>query len=492
MGNTAKRKEESLGADRKALLINLDGGIYGTLAEIGAGQEVARHFFKVGGAAGTIAKSMSAYDMKISDEIYGKAGRYVSRERLSSMLQHEYSLLLERLSSQRGAETKFFAFADTVSARNFKGTNECHGWMGIRFQAEPLSPPNDIILHVRMTDRENLQQQQALGVFGVNLIFGAYTYGFDPELLISSLLDGLSIERIEVDMIEFSGPFFKDIDNRLMSLKLVHKGLTNACLFAPDRTVLQPSEILRKKPILVMRGSFRPTTYVNLDMMRCALDQFKKLPSIKDDAEPVALFEITLHNLLASGQLDDTDFIARADTLSTLGYPVLISNYSEHYRLTAYFRRYSQETIGMAMGINTLFEIFGEHYYESLEGGMLEALGRLFQKEVKLLIYPMSREGYLKFLGQVRPELVAEEEKVLPDIVSVEDIHVRKHLRHLYNYLRELGCLEPLSGYNSEYLSINSREVLAMIQQGKAGWDKLVPPSAAAFIKQRKLFGLKE
>ena len=488
MSPTSPKQKETLTADRKALLLNLDATLYGTFAEIGAGQEVARHFFRVGGAAGTIAKTMSAYDMIISDEIYGKTGRYVSRDRLSSMLHHEYGLLLERLSSTRGADTKFFTFADTISARNFKGTNECHGWMGIRFQAEPLAPPNDIILHVRMTDRENLLQQQAVGIIGVNLIFGAFTYGFDPQMLIASLLDGLTIDRIEVDMIEFSGPAFAEIDNRLMSLELVHKGLTNAIMFAPDRSILQPSEVLRKRPVLVMRGSFRPVTNVNLDLMKCAMTQFKKVPSIKEEGDIVSLFEITLHNLLGAGELDNSDFIARADSVSTLGHNVLISNYSEHYRLTAYFRRYTQEAIGMAMGINTLFQVFDERYYTNLEGGMLEALGRLFQQEVELLVYPMRRADYLNFLKQSRPDHTVNDPEALPEIIKIEDIEMKKHSRHLYGYLNELGRIKQLTDYDERYLHIMSRDVLAMIQQGKDGWEEYIPPSAAAFIKQRGLF----
>src|ERR1700757_2431785 len=277
----AAMSSELLTTNRKALTINLDEPKYGTFAEIGAGQEVARHFFQAGGAAGTVAKSISAYDMKFSDAIYGKSARYVSRERLGLMLDHEYELLLERLKSLRGDRSEFFVFGNTVAARNFKGTNECHGWMGIRFQAEPNAPPSDIVMHVRMWDKENVLQQQALGVIGVNLIYGAFYYLTDQNKLIQSLADNLTLDRIEVDMINFSGPLFGHVDNRLMSLKLVEYGLTNAVLFSPKEEVLQPSEVLYKKAILVERGSFRPVTLVNADMMACALAQFLAEPELK-------------------------------------------------------------------------------------------------------------------------------------------------------------------------------------------------------------------
>lgn len=477
---------EGLTTDRKALLINLEQKIFGTFAEIGAGQEVARHFFRVGGAAGTIAKTMSAYDMTFSDEIYGKSGRYVSHERLLSMLSHEYRLLLERLSEKRGASTNFFVFADTVSAKNYRGNNECHGWMGVRFQTEPLGPSNDIIIHVRMTDRENLLQQQALGIIGVNLIYGAFHYRNDPDKFIQSLIDGLSTERIEVDMIEFSGPNLK-IDNRLLSLKLVQNKLTHATMFSPDGHVLQPSEILYKKPILVERGSFRPVTHVNIDMLKCAKQQFLKDPSVQEN-NPVILFELTLKNLLSEGTLDSSDFLARADTLSALGHTVLISNYQEFYRLTGFFARYTTEPIGVVIGLNNLLQIFNDKFYEQLEGGILESFGRLFRNQVRLYCYPMSRESFIKFAQSTSLAEVPEDMSKLPEVITVNDIEVRQHLYHLYHHLLNSGHIVSISGYNKDYLDIFSREVLTKISQPGSDWEKLVPTPAAHIIKSRKMF----
>lgn len=369
-------QSELLTTNRKALTINLDQSKYGTFAEIGAGQEVAHIFFQAGGASGTIAKTISAYDMNFSDEIYGKAPRYVSKERLNQMLDHEYSLLLERLAATRGERSTFFTFADTVSARNFAGTNEAHGWMGVRFQHQPGAQPSDIIMHVRMWDRENVLQQQALGIVGTNLLYGAFFLRDDLGKFILSLLDNLGPDRIEVDMLELLGPFFANVDNRLVSLRLVEHGLTNAVMFGPKRTVAQPSEVLHKKPVLVERGSFRPVTHVNVDMLQCATAMFRQEPLVQGK-DFVVLMEITMHNLLAEGQLNAGDFLARVDLLADLGFNVLISNYSEYYRLTSYFRRYTKEMIGVALGINNLIEVFNERFYEDLEGGILESFGRL-------------------------------------------------------------------------------------------------------------------
>src|ERR1700726_1914474 len=427
---------ELLTTNRKALTVNLDEAKYGTFAEIGAGQEVARQFFQAGGAAGTIAKSISAYDMKFSDEIYGKAARYVSKERLAKMLEHEYDLLIERLKEVRGDRTTFFVFADTVAARNFKGTNECHGWMGVRFQAEPGSACSDIIMHVRMWDKENILQQQALAIIGVNLIYGAFYFLNDQDKFIQSLVDNLSTDRIEVDMINFSGPLFENVDNRLMSLKLVEYGLTNAVMFGPQGEVLQPSEILHKKAVLVERGSFRPVTHVNVDMIACATAQFMQEPPVKGK-EVVVLMEITMNNLLSEGALDASDFLSRVDLLADIGFTVLISNYSEYYRLTSYFRRYTKEMIGVAIGINHLLAIFNEKYYENLEGGILESFGRLFRNSVKLYVYPMSGAAYDRYIVESSRTVTAAQSAAPDVLITARNARVVDHLTSLYVHLLE-------------------------------------------------------
>jgi hypothetical protein len=487
---------ELLTTNRKALTINLDEARYGTFAEIGAGQEVARHFFQAGGAAGTVAKSISAYDMKFSDAIYGKSARYVSRERLEMMLSHEYDLLIERLKSVRGDRSAFFVFSDTVSARNYKGTNECHGWMGMRFQPEPNVPPSDVILHVRMWDKENLLQQQALGVIGVNFIYGVCYYINDLGHLIASLADNLTLDRIEVDMVGFSGPLFAKVDNRLMSLKLVEYGLTNAVMFSPKGEVLQPSEILYKKAILVERGSFRPVTHVNEDMLRCSLAQFLQEPSVRG-VDIVVLMEITMHNLLSSGNLDHEDFLARVDILGALGNNVLISNYLEFYRLTSYFRRYTKEMIGVSMGINNLLEIFNEKYYDNLDGGILESFGRLFKHATKLYIYPMRKSAYDRYCQRPEANCPSPDPSTFRPLatevwINATNLQVELNLRNLYAHLLEHHYLEPIVGFDPSIMDIFSRDVLAKIQNGAPDWEKMVPGPVAAIVKERSLFGYKK
>lgn len=481
-----------LTTNRKALTINLDGQIYGTFAEIGAGQEVARVFFQAGGASGTIAKTISAYDMAFSDAIYGKAPRYVSRERLGLMLDHEYQLLNERLASARGSATTFFVFADTVAAKSFRGSNEAHGWMGIRFQTTPGGEPSEIVLHVRMWDKENILQQEALGIVGTNLIYGAFYYRDDPAKFIQSLLDNVGADRIEVDMLRFSGPAFRHVDNRLMSLHLVQFGLTNAVMFGTQGEVLQPSEVLYKKAILVERGSFRPVTHVNVDMLNCATAQFVQEPLVKGK-EVVVLMEITMNNLLAAGEIDAQDFLSRVDLLADIGFTVLISNYSEYYRLTSYFRRYTKEMIGVAMGINNLIEIFNEKYYENLEGGILESFGRLFRHSVKLYIYPMRQEAYDRYLttGQTTsvPTATGSHSFAASVLINAKNVQVVDHLRNLYNHLLENHYLECIVGFDPGILHIFSRDVLRRIKERDPSWEQMVPAAVVTAIKKRRLFG---
>jgi hypothetical protein len=460
--------------ERKALAINLDARRYGTFAEIGAGQEVVRWFFRVGGAAGTIAKSMSAYDMTVSDAIYGECDRYVCRPRLESMLDYEQALNLSRLRESRGDTTSFFVFADTVSARNFKGTNECHGWMGVRFQAHPRDQDSQIILHVRMLDVENALQQEALGIVGVNLLYGAFFLNHEPDVLVESLLDNLNTRRIEIDMIEFSGIAFRHVDNRVMSLRLVQLGLSNAAMFSATGEVLQPSEVLYKKPILVERGSFRPVTHVNVDMLQAAHDKFSHEPGVEYDSV-VSLMEITMHNLQAAngesdGEIDLNDFLARADVLAACGKTVLISDYFEYYRLAAYLARYTKKKIGITMGVGSLCQLFNEKYYAQLDGGILESFGRLFKNDLKLYIYPL--------LDQKTGTLT-----------TVENLQVAPELRQLYQYLVEKGCIEQLHNYNPDYLSIFSRDVIQQIRSGDPAWADRVPPEVAEVIRRRGFFG---
>jgi hypothetical protein len=468
--HTFLMENRGLSTHDKALRINIDAARYGAFAEIGAGQEVARWFFHVGGAAGTVAKTISAYDMAVSDAVYGAAKRYVSRQRLQSMLDHEWSLLLERLDSLRGATTKFFVFADTVAAKSWSRAEEGQGWLGIRFQTESHGLPSQIIIHARMWDLENARQQEALGMLGVNLIHAAFYDHQKPETLIGALMDGLTRDRMEVDMIKFSGQAFEKLDNRLMSLQLVQQRLTNAALFAPDGEVVEPAELLHGTPVLIERGSFRPITRATLDMADQAL-ACMRAEAAGDAREPVSLMEMTLRNLMALDErVDHADFLARMDTLRELGRTVMISNYSRFHNVTSYLRRYTKDRIGMALGVPTLAQIFEEKHYEDLEGGILEALGRLMGGPVKLYVYPLhdTKTG---------------------ETVTAETFTVPGHLAHLYAHLRENGWvvpIEPGRGFDSAILP---RDVLAMIRIGKDSWEEHVPAEVARLIKERRLFG---
>ena len=462
------KAEMDLGTNKKAFQINLDSKKYGTFAEIGAGQEVARRFFHVGGASGTIAKTMSAYDMTFSDAIYGPTDRYVSRVRLNTMLDHEYKLLVERLDQKFGAQREFFVFADTVAARSFKQHNESHGWLGVRFQTQTRGEPSQIIIHVRMLDETNVDQQEALGVIGVNLLYGAF-YHKEPERLISSLQENLAPGRIEVDMIKFSGPVFAKIDNRLMSLQLVSQGLTDTVMFRADGETVQPAEVFYKKAILIERGSFRPVTYATNDMLDGARDVFLKQCNCSEE-ELVVLMEMTLENLLSEGQLNHADFLARVDILGALGRTVLISKFGEYYRLAAYLSRYTNGMVGLVMGVPSLMEIFDEKYYLNLEGGILEALGRMFKGRLKLFVYPT-----------IDPET--------GKIVTATKLKVAPNLRSLFQYLIDNQFIEEITHYHAEYLRIYPPDALAKLRAGDSGWEQMVPPEVVQIIKEREFFG---
>ena len=457
-----------LGTDKKAFQINLDAKKYGTFAEIGAGQEVARRFFHVGGAAGTVAKTMSAYDMTFSDAIYGSAQRYVSRDRLQTMLDHEYSLLIERLDKKLGGVRTFFVFADTVAARSFKQHNESHGWLGVRFQNEPRGEPSQIVIHVRMLDEANVDQQEALGIIGVNLLYGAFFHA-QPEKLIASLQENLAPNRMQVDLIKFSGPAYANVDNRLMSLQLVSQGLTDAVIFTADGEMVQAADILYKKAILVERGSFRPVTYATNDMLNGARTAFLKQSGVAE-ADLVVLMEMTLENLLAEGQLNHADFLARVDILGALGRTVIISKFGEYFRLASYLSRYTSRMIGLVMGVPSLLEIFDEKYYLNLEGGILEALGRMFKSGLKLYVYPMIDEQ-------------------TEELVTARTLEVAPNLRSLYRYLIENEFIQEITDYNPDYLRIHPPETLAKLQSGDAGWEATVPLEVTRMIKERQFFG---
>lgn len=484
--------EEKLNTGQKALQINLDAKKYGTFAEIGAGQEVARWFFHVGGASGTVAKTISAYDMAVSDAIYGPAERYVSRQRLQAMLDYEFKLLLERLDKTRGDKCTFFVFADTVTTRSFSHQQDGHGWLGMKFQTQPHEAPSTIIIHVRMLDTDNIRQQEALGIAGVNLIHGAFCLHDSPEKLIASLLDNLTRKRLEVDMVKFSGPRFADVDNRLMALQLVQQQLSDAAMFTADGEVVIPSEVLYKKAVLVERGSFRPITKTTLDILERAREQFLLEPQMKGE-EPVIIMEMTLHSVLEDSATAHKDFLDRVDLLSTLGKTVLISNFGRYYRLVEYLSRYTQKMQGIALGIPSLRGIFDEKFYVDLPGGLLESLGRLFKSTTKLYVYPFRDPKTGKFADTPQGESgIWMREAENGQIVTAENLQVAPHLRHLYAHLLENNYICSIENYNPDYLSLFPPFVLSKLQSGDVSWERDVPPEIVGLVKGNKMFGWQE
>ncbi len=463
--------KEKLNTGQKALQINLDAKKYGTFAEIGAGQEVARWFFHVGKASGTVAKTISAYDMAVSDAIYGQAERYVSRKRLGAMLDLEFDLLLQRLDKARGDKCTFFAFANTVATKQGlrPGMEEGQGWLGIKFQVHPHGDPATIIIHVRLLDWETPRQQEAVGILGVNLIHGAFYQTSDPATLIGTLLDGLTSQRVEVDMIKFSGPAFTGVDNRLMALQLVEQGIAEAAMFTANGETIIPSEILYKKPVLLERGSFRPLTNPMLDMLERAQEKFAQEPALQGEV-PVVMFEMTLRQLQVENAIDHRDFLDRVDTLGALGKPVLISNFLRYHRLVTYLSRQTQKPIGLPIGLVRLRDVLDEKFYTDLPGGLMESLGQLFKNGAKLYVYPSL-------------------DKKTGKLTTVENLEVPPHLRHLYLHLVENKFIENLTSFNAASLKIYSGEVLAKIHSGDESLAQLIPPQIFEVIKAKKLFG---
>ena len=456
---------------QKAISINLDNSIYGSFVEIGAGQEVARQFFRVGSASGTIAKTMSAYDRDFSDAIYGKEKdrRYVCKSRLVKMLEKEYSLLEERLDRENYKDTRYFAFADTVTTINYDKTKNGHGWIGIRFQISPESPPNDFLIHVRLKDQEAKIQQETIGIIGTNLIHACFNVT-NPKVILQHLYDNLSRDNFEIDMVEVLGDDFEKIDNRLLSLTLVKENMTNAVIFTPDGRNKYPSDILHKKNILTLRGSFRPVTKVNIDMLSNGLAKFKENKKVDEDNIQI-LIEITLSNLKAEGEVNERDFLDRADILCSLGYTVMISNYKKYYKLTEYLSQYTNARMGLIIGVDNLVSMFEEKYYRNLNGGIMEAFGIIVTRDIKIYLYPY------------QPDIHHE-------LQNSSNIPIHPRAKSIYNYLYSNKRIEDIE-YNSEFLNIFSKDVLNKIKSGEVGsWEHMVPDGVADIIKERSLFGM--
>jgi hypothetical protein len=462
--------ENVLSTVDKALRINLNKHIYGTFAEIGAGQEVARYFFRAGGASGTIAKTMSAYDRGFSDAIYGaeQDKRYVTKSRLTKMLKHEINLLETRVDRKNNPEKMFFAFANTVATIDFAKKFKGHGWMGIRFQTDSLQEYSEIQMHVRFHLIDAKAQQEALGIMGVNLIYGAYYKHNKPRSLIKYLYDHIDPHAIEIDTINFSGPLFENVDNRLLSLDLVKNGMTQAVMFGPDGKNILPAAVLYKKNILAIRGSFRPVTKVNEDMYE---KSFKMISNDNDFnlEKTISIFEITLSNLLSGkNDVNEQDFLDRAELLCSSGKTVMITNFQEYYKLSDYFSNYTTKKTVMSMGVDNLIKVFEDKYYSNLSGGILEAFGKLFKHNIEIYLYPLIKGKKL---------------------INSLNLQVEDNMKNLYKYFKDNKKIRDIENFNKSLLNIYSREVLEEIKNNSPGWEEKLPEAISKLIKEKKLFG---
>lgn len=458
-----------LTTEEKALKVNLKKDIYGCFAEIGAGQEVAANFFKAGGSSGTIAYTHSAYDMKVSDSLYGEASRYVCEERLLTMLGKEYSTLKNNLPGKY-EESRFFAFCNTVESLNYHKTNQGQGWVGMRFQLKQGDEPNDVILHIKMHDTSHKAQQEALGILGVNLIHAIYFNEADLDVFLESLVYRLPRERMEIDMLRLSGPQFEDIDNRVIALNLVKRGITDATMFDLSGNVLQPATALYKKNILLARGRFRPVTKVHIDMLERGKEQFLQEEGV-DEKKLRVIVELTLKDLTADGKISDKDFVDRAELLGTLGYTVMISNYLKHYKMVDYLSSIAKGySLGAIVGIYNLQTIFDESYYKNLPGGILEAFGRGFGRKVKMYVYPANNVE-------------------TGELYDLNTLEIQPNLRGLLQYMMDNGKLEAIENYDERLLHILSDDVLSKINAGTTMWEDDVPTEVVKAIKHYELFG---
>ena len=466
-----KKLENRPSIEAKALRINLNEYIYGTFAEIGAGQEVVRHFFRAGSSSGTIAKTMSAYDKNFSDNIYGGENdkRYVTEARLNKMLDHEMELLENRLPRDQYPDKMFFTYANTVATIDFAKKFKGHGWMGIRFQTNPKEDYSEITLHVRFHQSEARLQQEVLGLIGVNLIYGAFYKNDEPKKLLRYLYDHIDNDAIEIDTINFNGPLFENVDNRLMSLQLVRNGMTDAVMFNPKGNNILPARELYKKNILALRGSFRPVTLVNIDMFEKALDAFIREPGVDED-KTVVIFEITLSNLRAQGEIDEKDFMDRAKLLCSLGHVVMISNFKEYYKLVDYLSQYTKNQLALSMGVNNFVEIFDEQYYQDLGGGILEAFGKMFYNNLKVYLYPMKDNN--------------------GNIINSTNLKLDPRMKDFYKFFKYNGKVVDIFDFEEDYLNIFSREILKQIKRGESNWQKNLPGGIADLIMKNQMFGI--
>lgn len=459
--------------EQKALDINLNDPIYGTFAEIGAGQEVARNFFQAGAAAGTIAKTMSAYDKTYSDAIYGPepSNRYVCEARLYKMLEHEWGLMEERLSSSRPDAT-FFVFADTVQAINYSRTIKGNGWLGLRFKLTPDGPVNDMVLHVKMLDTNNRLQQEAIGVLGVNMIYASFYLHRDPEKMVRSLVDNIK-DRVNIDLLRINGNDFEYFDKRLISLYLIKHNLTTVTFFDKHKESIHASEFLYKKSLLVIRGNFKPPTIVTQDVIKSSFQQCKEEKNLPED-NLFLMLEMTKEYLTnANGVLDEKDFLDRADMLLALGHSVLLSNCENHEMLINYLKDYKIANLGLVIGVLELQKIIEDKFLNNQDGRLLASFGELFSQNISVYVYPA-----------LDPET--------NQVTTALNMVVPEKIKFLYQYLLDSRQIIPIYRFIEENLGIYPNDVRDKISSNTNDWEAFVPNSLVSLIKSKHLFGYME
>lgn len=459
---------EIIPTNRKALRLNIDTTLYGSFAEIGGGQEVARHFFQAGGASGTVAKTVSAYDKRFSDSFYNKnkKGRHVSEQRLVKMLNSEYKQVTGLLKDE-SEDTTFFAFANTMEVINYTKTNKSHGWMGLKYQLTPDSEPNLVIIHIKLLENDALLQQSTIGVLGVNLMFACKYYYDSPTTFLKSLTDNLSMDRFRITMMRMSGPDLDYIDNKLLAVQLVKNKMTRSIMFDKHGNVHQPSDMLYKKNVLAFRGSFMPVTYIAKDILNKSMALFANDEDYEVE-NTLSFCELSLNNILSKGEVDEQDFLNRVDMLVSIGQNVMISDLPEYYKLVDFFSQFKMNKLRIVMGIPTFEKVLNKKYYKDLRGGVLEAVGKMFPDNMKLYVYPTKKTAS-------------------SEITTSDDLIMDDDMKLIFQYLKENRFILDIKSEMINQLHISTREVNSMIKSGNSSWEKYVPMSVCKLIKSKGL-----
>ncbi len=457
---------EIIPTNRKALRINIDTSLYGTFAEIGGGQEVARHFFQAGGSSETIAKTVSAYDKRFSDSFYNKnkKGRHVSEQRLEKMLNAEYKELTNLLAEVSDDKT-LFVFANTMEVLNYAKNNKSHGWMGIRYQLSPNSEPNEVIIHIKLLENDALLQQATIGALGVNLLFACKYYYKSPTTFLRSLTDNLSMDRFRITMMRMRGPDLDYIDNKLLAVQLVKNKMTRSIMFDKHGNVQQPSDMLYKKNVLAFRGSFMPVTYIVKDILNKSVELFSKDEDY-EHSNTLTFCELSLNNILHKGEVDEQDFLNRVEMLVSMGQNVMVSDLREYYKLVDFFSQFKLNKLRIVMGLPTFEKVLQKKYYKDLRGGILEAVSKIFPEYMKLYIYPTKRTKQ-------------------DNIITSEDLEMDDDVRLIFDYLKVNRFILDIESEMVNQLHISTREVYKMMKNKDKHWEKYVPMIICKFIKNR-------